>query len=99
MSAGDPPKPPRKAETRVVRAGQDKKRNAGIVNTRAGFQKEGLRIEGFIRNLLDDDSWTACARWTDFDHPPNLAQLTVYQGVAVTQNSKRQVGIRASLEF
>ena len=37
MSAGDPPKPPRKSEmrpeTRVVRAGQNKKRNAGIVNT------------------------------------------------------------------
>ncbi len=69
------------------------------VNTRAGITKEGVRIEGFVRNLLDDKNWSACARWTDFDHAPNLAQLTTFQGIAVTQNSKRQFGIRTTLEF
>ena len=49
--------------------------------------------------MLNDKSWTACNRWTDFDHAPSLALLTVFQGVAVTQNNKRQFGLRSSIEF
>jgi iron complex outermembrane receptor protein len=69
------------------------------VNTRAGISKPGLRVELFVKNLLNDDSWTACARWTDFDQNISLGQLTVRQGIAVTQNNKRQFGIRSSIEF
>ena len=49
--------------------------------------------------MLPDKSWTACARWTDFDHAPNLAQLTNFQGIAVTQNNKRQFGVRTTIDF
>ena len=69
------------------------------VNARAGVTKEGVRVEGFVRNMLQDKSWTACARWTDFDHAPNLAQLTNFQGIAVTQNNKRQFGVRTTIDF
>ncbi len=68
-------------------------------NLRFGGEKEGLRIEGFVKNVFDDDSWAACARWTDFDSAPSLGQLTTYQGVAVTPNMPRQYGIRASFKF
>ncbi len=60
-------------------------------NLRAGGNKDGLRIEGFIKNVFDDDSWTACARWTDFDSAPSIAQLTTFQGVAVTQQTPASV--------
>jgi iron complex outermembrane receptor protein len=69
------------------------------VNTRLGVEKDGFRVEAFVRNLFNDDSWTACARWTDFDQNISLASLTVRQGVAVTQNNKRQFGLRTSIEF
>ncbi|MEZ5486671.1 MAG: TonB-dependent receptor [Steroidobacteraceae bacterium] len=68
-------------------------------NLRFGGEKDGLRVEAFVKNVFDDDSWAACARWTDFDSAPSLAQLTTYQGVAVTPNMPRQYGIRASIKF
>ena len=67
-------------------------------NVRVGGEKEGLRLEAFVKNVFDDDSWAACARWTDFDSAPSLAQLTTYQVVAVTPNMPRQYGIRASIK-
>ncbi|MBL8627981.1 MAG: TonB-dependent receptor [Rhodospirillaceae bacterium] len=68
-------------------------------NARAGMEKEGLRVELFVKNAFNDDNWAACARWTDFDTAPNLAGLTLNQGVAVTPQNKRQFGIRTAIEF
>ncbi|MGA1425020.1 MAG: TonB-dependent receptor [Steroidobacteraceae bacterium] len=70
-----------------------------LTNLRFGGEKDGLRIEGFVKNAFDDDSWAACARWTDFDSAPGILQLTTYQGVAVTPNMPRQLGVRASIKF
>ncbi|MBL8644229.1 MAG: TonB-dependent receptor [Rhodospirillaceae bacterium] len=70
-----------------------------LVNARAGVEKDNFRLEVFVKNLLQDDNWTACARWTDFDTAPNLAGLTLNQGVAVTPQNKRQFGLRTSIEF
>jgi len=68
-------------------------------NLRVGGEKEGLRVEGFVKNVFDNDSWAACARWTDFDSAPSLGQLTTYQGVAVTPQMPRQYGLRVSVKF
>jgi len=70
-----------------------------LANARAGVEKEGMRVELFVKNVFDDDNWAACARWTDFDTAPNLAGLTLNQGVAVTPQNKRQFGIRSSIDF
>jgi len=70
-----------------------------LTNVRVGGEKDNLRIEGFVKNVFDDDSWAACARWTDFDSAPTLGQLTTYQGVAVTPNMPRQYGIRLAYKF
>jgi iron complex outermembrane receptor protein len=69
-----------------------------LTNVRAGVEKDGLRIEGFVKNAFDDDSWTACARWTDFDTAPNIFALTTYQGIAVQAQVPRQYGLRATVE-
>ncbi len=70
-----------------------------VANARAGMEKEGLRVELFVKNMFNDDNWAACARWTDFDTAPNLAGLTLNQGVAVTPQNKRQIGLRTSIDF
>jgi outer membrane receptor protein involved in Fe transport len=70
-----------------------------LANVRIGAEKDNLRLEGFVRNVFDDDSWAACARWTDFDNAPSLALLTAVQGVAVTPQNPRQYGIRLSVKF
>lgn len=66
---------------------------------RIGGEKDGLRIEGFVKNVFNDDSWAACARWTDFDSAPTIGQLTTYQGVAVSPQMPRQYGLRVSIKF
>jgi len=70
-----------------------------LVNARAGFDKEDMRVELFVKNIMNDDNWAACARWTDFDTAANLAGLTLNQGIAVSPQSKRQFGLRTSLNF
>ncbi|MDX2144372.1 MAG: TonB-dependent receptor [Rhodospirillaceae bacterium] len=70
-----------------------------LVNSRAGVEKEGFRVELFVKNLFNDDNWAACNRWTDFDNSVNLAFLTRVQGIAVTPQNKRQFGLRTSVDF
>jgi outer membrane receptor protein involved in Fe transport len=70
-----------------------------LVNSRAGVEKEGLRVEVFVKNLFNDDNWAACNRWTDFDNSVNLALLTRVQGIAVTPQNKRQFGLRTVIDF
>lgn len=70
-----------------------------LTNMRIGGEKDGLRVEGFIKNVFDDDSWAACARWTDFDSAPTIGQLTTFQGVAVSPQMPRQYGLRISIKF
>jgi iron complex outermembrane recepter protein len=68
-------------------------------NARVGVEKEGLRVEGFVRNLTDENAWASCARWTDFDSAPSIQQLTNFQGVAVTPLNPRQYGLRVVVKF
>jgi iron complex outermembrane recepter protein len=69
-----------------------------LANARTGIEKDGFKLEFFIKNLLDDDSWTACSRFLEFDLP-NDANPNVYQSVIVAPQLKRQFGLRTSLRF
>lgn len=68
------------------------------VNLRAGFQNENLRLEGFVNNLLDDDSYEAASRWSDFSTGINFGFL-FSQGIAITPATKRTVGMKLVYEF
>jgi len=70
-----------------------------LTNLRIGGERDNLRVEGFVKNVFDDDSWAACSRWTDFDSAPTVIQLTAFQGVAVTPNMPRQYGLRLAYKF
>ena len=67
-------------------------------NLRGGFEKDGLRLEGYVRNLFDDDSYLAGARWSDFS-TDTLFGFVVSQGVVATPAVKRTIGVRAIYEF
>ncbi len=67
-------------------------------NVRGGFERDDLRIEGYVKNLLDDDNYLAGARWSDFSGPFLLAFL-FSQGVAVTPAEKRTIGLRFVYDF
>jgi iron complex outermembrane recepter protein len=66
-------------------------------NVRLGFEKEKLRIEGFVLNATDERAWSSCARWSDFDSVATIG--TAFQGVAVSPLIPRQVGLRATIRF
>jgi len=70
-----------------------------LANARTGVEKEGLRLEFFVKNLLDDDNWAACTRFSEFDLPLDLNFLTQYQGVIVAPQNKRQFGLRTAITF
>ena len=68
------------------------------VNLRGGFERDDLRIEGYVRNLFDDDNYLAGARWSDFSGTFLFAFL-YSQGVAVTPAEKRTIGLRVVYDF
>ncbi len=67
-------------------------------NLRGGFERDGLRLEAYVRNLFDDDNYLAAARWSDFSGTFLFAFL-FSQGVAVTPAEKRTIGLRAVYAF
>ncbi len=71
-----------------------------LAHARAGVERNGLRVELFVKNLFDDDSWSACARFLEFDIPQDGAgNPNIYQTVIVAPQNKRQVGLHASWKF
>lgn len=70
-----------------------------LVNAKFGVEREGLRLEVFVKNLFDEDAYSAGSRWTDFSRPTNFATLTLFQGVAVSAQDKREFGVRAIMDF
>ena len=71
-----------------------------VANSGAGVARDNLRVELFVRNLFDDDSWAACARFLEFDLPQDGAgNPNIYQTVIVAPQLKRQLGLRASWKF
>ena len=67
-------------------------------NVRGGFERDNLRIEGYVKNLLDDDNYLAGARWSDFSGRA-LFDFLFSQGVAVTPAEKRTIGLRVVYDF
>jgi outer membrane cobalamin receptor len=69
-----------------------------LFNLRSGFEKNHLRVEGYVRNLFNDDHWLAGARWSDFSTTSSTGFLTS-QGIIVTPPEKRTIGVRVAFDF
>ena len=67
-------------------------------NLRGGFEKDSLRVEGYVRNLFDNDDYLAGARWSDFSGAA-LFDFVISQGVAVTPAEKRTIGVKFVYDF
>lgn len=68
-----------------------------MVHTRAGVEKENLRVEFFIRNLFDEDTWSGAQASTDFGVQGDLSFSA--QGIGVAPQDKRQFGLRVNYTF
>jgi len=70
-----------------------------VVNLRAGFETGRYRVEAYVRNLTDEDSWMTGARFSDFSSPYQAALLASKQGIAVSPLDKRDIGLRVNVSF
>jgi hypothetical protein len=58
-----------------------------------------VRIELFVNNLFDEDRYAAGSRWSNFSRPVNFGTFTQHQGINVSPQSKREVGMRMTAKF
>ena len=70
-----------------------------LVNLRAGVEFGRYRIEGYVKNLFDEDAWMTGARFSDFSSPFQAAFLAAKQGIAVSPLDKRDIGLRVNVTF
>ncbi|TVS14224.1 MAG: TonB-dependent receptor, partial [Gammaproteobacteria bacterium] len=70
-----------------------------LMNLRGGIETDRYRVELFVRNVLNEDAWATGARWTDFSSPFQGTFFTAKQGVAVSPQDKREIGLRFNLRL
>ena len=66
-------------------------------NAAIGVTRDKLRVEGFARNVTDNQNYLNCARWGDYSGVGFSG--STYQGVALTPPSSRQIGLRLQFDF
>ena len=69
-----------------------------ILDGRVGFEKQDLRVELFVKNLLDEDQWVSANETADFTRFGNGFDFS-HMGVTLVPQDKRTIGIRASYSF
>jgi iron complex outermembrane receptor protein len=67
-------------------------------NLRAGFERDDVRLEAFVTNLFNDDSYLAASRWSDFSGA-RLFDFLFSQGLATTPAEKRKFGMKMVYSF
>jgi len=69
-----------------------------LLNARLGITNGAMRVELFGNNLTDEDAYAAAGRWSDFSIPGNF-NFPVNQGVVVTPQRPRYMGLKVSYQF
>lgn len=70
-----------------------------LANLRAGVNTDEWMVEAFIDNVFDEDAWVTGSRWTDFASPLQFAYFSLKQGVAVSAQDRREIGLRATYRW
>ena len=64
-----------------------------------GLEKEDLRIEVYVKNLFDEDTWRGGVEFTDFSLMPDPFFGFDQLGIILLPQDKLTAGIRAVYEF
>jgi outer membrane receptor protein involved in Fe transport len=70
-----------------------------LAHARIGAEKDDLRIELFVRNLFDEDTWRQVSSWADFTPQPVDFNFLAHHGVSLTAQDRRTIGVRMSMSF
>ena len=66
---------------------------------RVGFEKDDLRLELFVRNLTDEDTWKQVGQGVDFTPQPANFDFLAFQAASLIPQDKRTFGVRANIKF
>ena len=70
-----------------------------VANLRVGFERDDLRLELFVRNLTDEDTWKQVGQAVDFSPQPANFDFLAFNGAALIPQEKRTFGVRANIKF
>ena len=70
-----------------------------LVNARVGAEKEELRLELYVKNLFDEETWRAGNNFGDFSYRGNGFNPLAGAGIVLIPQDKRTVGLRVSYDF
>ena len=68
-----------------------------LTNLRAGVEKENLRVEMFVNNAFEQDTWAAATRYVDFARAFRF--MFNQHGVVVAPQDLRSIGIQVDWSF
>lgn len=68
-----------------------------LANLRAGLERENLRVEFFVTNVLEQDTWAAATRYVDFARAYRF--VFDQHGVVVAPQDLRSAGIQVDWSF
>jgi iron complex outermembrane receptor protein len=70
-----------------------------LANLRGGVSNGDLRLELFVTNLFDEDTWLQVGGAIDFSPQPANFNFLAFQGASLTPQDRRTLGARVSYSF
>jgi len=70
-----------------------------LTHVRLGAERDDLRVELFVRNLFDEDTWRQVGSAVDFSPQPADFNFLANHGLSLVPQDKRTIGVRANFKF
>jgi iron complex outermembrane receptor protein len=70
-----------------------------LFNARVGMEQDNIRVELYVKNLFNEDSWLAGNNFGDFSFHGNGFNPLAGAGIVLIPQNKRTVGIRVFYDF
>ena len=70
-----------------------------LFNARVGMQQENIRVELYVKNLFNEDSWRSGSDFGDFSYRGNGFNPLSGPGIVLIPQDKRTFGIRVFYDF
>ena len=70
-----------------------------LTHARAGFTKDDFRVEFYVKNLFDTETWLGVSQTIDFFYDAGNFNFSGFSGIAINPQQKRQFGLRTRIGF
>jgi iron complex outermembrane receptor protein len=70
-----------------------------LLNARVGMESEDIRVELYVKNLTDEETWRAASNFGDFSFAGNGFAPLSGAGIVLIPQDIRTVGVRVTYDF